>query len=135
MRSNMRFTPAANSACGSGLAVRPAGPVTGAASVQRREVVRDLMELVRREGVERRHDAGAGSKRAEDPVAGDPGRDVTQVRAEGAAVVPDLVAREAAGLSDDLLARLHRWGSGLLDVARRPGVRALVGEECHRDDR
>ena len=71
-----------------------------------RQEVDDRFELLRRQVLERRHRRRRVHERARDRLAREPRADVRQVGpGPGVAVVADLVARQAARLGDDLLAR------------------------------
>src|SRR5829696_4193263 len=108
-------------------------PVMGT-SVERGEEVRQLVELLRRQVAEGRHDAGADFHRAQDRGAGDRGGDVGELGpGTVVAVLAQLVTGEAAGAGDDLFASLVLRGDRHLDLGRRAAGGAEEGEVCHRD--
>src|SRR6185295_5042756 len=75
--------------------------------VERGEEIGELVELFGRQVAEGGHDPWADLDRADDRRARDAGRDVGQFRAGAVvAVLTELVAGEAAGARDDLLAGL-----------------------------
>src|SRR5215203_2490075 len=120
MRSNIAFT------CVSG-SVPDAGVPTVTSALlasQRCDVLDELLELL---GVlllkrpVRRHRRGGVHERARDRGHAEPVADVGEVRAEGVAVLADLVAAEAAGRGHHLLAALEAPGRRLVDLGRRAG--------------
>src|SRR4051794_18170996 len=73
--------------------------------VERGEEIGELVELLWRQVAEGGHDAGPDLHRADDRGARDTLGDVGQFRARAVvAVLPELVAGEASGAGDDLLA-------------------------------
>src|SRR3954447_16626136 len=104
--------------------------------IERRQEVRELFDLLRRQFAEGGHDARADFDRANDRSPRDPGSDVGQFGAGAVvAVLAELVAGEAARAGDDLLARLVLLGYRHVDLGRRAAGGAEVGEVAHRDDR
>src|SRR4051812_25558304 len=86
---------------------RPPGPIPTARLIQRGEEIRQLFDLLRRQFAERGHDARADFDRADDGSPRDPGGDMGEFGAwPVVAVLAELVAGQAAGAGDDLLAGL-----------------------------
>src|ERR1041384_7330786 len=97
--------------------------------VERGEEVSELVQLFRGQVPEGRHDAWPDFDRADDRRAGNARGDVGQVRPRTViAVLAELVAGEAAGPGDDLLAELIARRHLHLDLGRRTADRAEVGE-------
>src|SRR5688500_2593382 len=97
----------------------------------RQEVDHGGLLLFRQAG-ERWHRRGRVLERAEDRRLWQLLADVGQVWSwPVVAVVPDLVAGEASGLGDDELARLVLRRDLHVDLVRRAGRRAQVGEVAH----
>src|SRR5688500_17897639 len=80
----------------------------------------------------RGHGRGGVLERAQDAGLGQLAGDVGELGSRPVvAVVADLVARETAGLRGDELARLVLLGDLDLDLVRRAGRRAEVGQVAH----
>src|SRR3954451_14484336 len=104
--------------------------------VQRGQEVGELFDLLRRQFPEGGHDARADFDRADDRSPRDPGGDVGQFGTWAVvAVLAELVAGEAAGSGDDLLAFLVLGRHLHVDLGRRAAGGAEVGQVAHRDDR
>src|SRR4051794_25826453 len=105
-------------------------------SVERGEEIGHLVDLLLRQVAGGGHDAGADFYRADDRRSWDSLTDVSQFRAGPVvAVLADLVAGEAAGAGDHLLAGLELRGDLHVDLGRRPPGGAEIGEVGHRRDR
>src|SRR6186713_3142641 len=99
---------------------RAPAPSPTAWLIERGQEVRELFDLLRRQVAEGGHDARADFDRANDRSPRDPGGDVGQFRARPVvAVLAELVAGEAAGSGDDLLARLVFRRDLHIDLGRR----------------
>src|SRR5580765_8112130 len=104
--------------------------------VERGEEIGELVELLRRQVAEGGHDTGAYLHRADDCRARDAGSNVGQFRTGAVvAVLPQLVAGEAAGAGDDLLAGLVLGRDLHVDLGRGATGGAEKGEVGHGDDR
>src|SRR3954470_17383280 len=97
--------------------------------VERGEEIGELVELLRRQVTEGGHDARPDLHRADDRGARNALRDVGQFRPGAVvAVLAELVAGEAAGAGDDLLAGLVSRRDLHVDLSRRAPGRAEEGE-------
>src|SRR3954453_11395460 len=117
MRSNI-----ARTCPSSGVPLRAAELNRLLVALELRQERDERLLLLRRQVPVGRHRGRRVLERALDRARGQLGADVGQVRARAVvAVLADLVAREAAGLRRDLLARLVLLGHLEVDLVRRAG--------------
>src|SRR5205085_10310868 len=101
------------------IGIQGAGPIPTARLIEGGEEVRELFDLLRRQVAGGGHDAGADFDRANDRSPRDPRGDVGQFGTRPVvAVLAELMAGEAAGSGDDLLAGLVLLRDLHLDLRR-----------------